>query len=99
MDLAIKLIDTGIVTHDDTNCFWTDSYYATPQEMEGIMHTYDFQIADHLATDGLSSFLSERIDAMSDEEYEVWCKYHYMVCREKSILGSSNHGLIIGQKI
>jgi len=35
------------------------------------MHKYDFQILDHLATDGLSPLLRERVDAMSDDEYEV----------------------------
>jgi len=98
MDLALKLVNTGTITHDDPNCFWTDSYYATPEEMENLLAKYDLKILDHLATDGLSPFLKEKVDSMNDDEFETWCNYHYLVCREKSILGASNHGLIIGRK-
>lgn len=30
--------------------------------------------------------------------YEVWLKYHMRTCRERSILGMSNHGLVIVRK-
>lgn len=98
MDLANTLIKTGTIRHDDPNCFWTDSYYSTPEEMESLLSYFNFQIIDHLATDGLSPFLKDKVDNMNGEEYKTWCDYHYMVCRQKSILGASNHGLIIGKK-
>lgn len=98
-ELARKLVETGTITHDDPNCFWTDSYYAIPEELEYEFEKKNLVIIDHLATDGLSpSFLRDKIDSMGEDEYKVWCDYHYSVCREKSILGASNHGLIVGRK-
>lgn len=99
MELGRQLVKTGIIRDEDTFCFWTDSYYATTEEMEKIFKDFSIDIIDHLATDGISPMLRDKIDKMSEEEFEVWCDYHYMVCREKSILGASNHGLIIGRKI
>ncbi|WP_312370675.1 hypothetical protein [Lachnoclostridium sp.] len=32
------------------------------------------------------------------DEFEVWCDYQYRICREKSILGASNHVIIAGIK-
>lgn len=96
--LAETLIETGVINHDDPNCFWTDSYYSIPEEMEEDLKKFNLGIVDHLATDGFSPFLKEKIDCMSDEEFKIWCNYHYTVCRQKSILGASNHGLIIGRK-
>lgn len=97
-DLAKNLIETGIINHDDPNCFWTDSYYSTPEELEINMLSYNLEIVDHLSTDGLSPFLKDVIDNLDDNQFKVWCDYQYSVCREKSILGSSNHGLIIARK-
>jgi len=98
-DLAEKLTMTGTITHDDPNCFWTDSYYAIPEEIENEFKEKHLKVIDHLAQDGLSpSFLRDRIDNTSKEEFKIWCEYHYSVCRQKSILGSSNHGIIFGQK-
>lgn len=97
-DLAKTLVETGTIKYDDPNCFWTDSYYAIPEEMEHIFSNMNLKIIDHLATDGLSPFLRDKVDKMNESEFGIWCDYHYMVCRESSILGASNHGLIIGRK-
>ena len=53
-DLSKKLIETGIIEHDDPNCFWTDSYYAIPEDLEEELKENRLTIVDHLATDGLS---------------------------------------------
>lgn len=97
-NLATKLRDTGTIHSDDPDCFWTDCFFAAPEEMEAYMIKNELQILDHLASDGLAPFISEKVDAMTETEYNIWCDYHYSVCREKSLLGSSNHGLLIGRK-
>ncbi len=98
-EFADQLLDHGIITHDDPNCFWTDSYYTSPEEIEGCLALNGMQIIDHIAVDGLTPlFLRTQVDEMNDEEFTIWCNYHYSICREKSILGASNHGLIIGRK-
>jgi len=28
-------------------------------------------------------------------EFRIWCEHYYNICREPSILGASNHGLLI----
>ncbi|KEQ16903.1 hypothetical protein [Endozoicomonas numazuensis] len=30
--------------------------------------------------------------------YQHWLEHHFSVCREPSLLGSSNHGLVIAKK-
>ncbi|MEY8267691.1 hypothetical protein AALA79_15130 [Lachnospiraceae bacterium 64-25] len=36
--------------------------------------------------------------AADGRKFEIWCNCHYSVCREQSILGASNHVIIIGEK-
>ena len=96
--LAKQLVETGVLRHDDEMCFWTDTYYATKEEMEQIYCNHNLIITDHFAQDGLAPLLAGKIDTWNEQQFKIWCDYHYSICREKSILGSSNHVIIIGKK-
>ena len=48
--------------------------------------------------DGIAPLLSRKVDSWNEAQFRIWCDYHYTICREQSILGSSNHVVIIGQK-
>lgn len=96
--LAKQLIETGILKHDDEKCFWTDTYYSSKEEMETIYGKHGLKIIDHFAQDGLAPLLSHKVDNWNESQFKTWCDYHYSICREQSILGSSNHVIIIGRK-
>lgn len=96
--LAKQILETGVLRHDDEKCFWTDTYYATKQEMEQMYAKHGVKIIDHFAQDGTAPMLASKVDRWSEEEFKIWCDYHYQVCREESILGASNHVIIVGRK-
>lgn len=96
--LAKQLIETGVLKHDDEKCFWTDTYYASKEEMEQIYEKHGLRIVDHFAQDGSAPLLAVKVDSWSEEQFRIWCDYHYRVCRESSLLGASNHVVIIGRK-
>ena len=56
------------------------------------------KIVDHFAQDGLAPLLSQKVDKWDEKQFKTWCDYHYSVCREQSVLGASNHVIIIGRK-
>lgn len=96
--LAKQLIETGVLKHDDEKCFWTDTHYSSKEEMELIYGKNGLEIIDHFAQDGLTPLLSDKVDNWDESQFTIWCDYHYSICREPSILGSSNHVIIIGRK-
>lgn len=96
--LANQLITTGQLRHDDEKCFWTDTYYASSKEMEQIYHDHGLTVMDHFAQDGATPHFSMKVDHWNEEQFKIWCDYHYSICREKSLLGASNHVVIIGKK-
>ena len=96
--LAQQLMETGVLRHDDEKCFWTDTYYSTKQEMEQLYHQYHLEIIDHFAQDGLTPSFANKVDSWNDEEFKIWCDYHHSVCRVESLLGASNHVIIVGKK-
>lgn len=97
-NLANQIIQTGELHHDDKKCFWTDTYYSTAEEMEQMYSSHQIAVIDHFAQDGAAPQFSEKVDSWNEEQFKVWCDYHYSVCRERSLLGSSNHAVIIGRK-
>lgn len=96
--LAEQIIQTGVLRHDDEKCFWTDTYYSTKLEMERIYKAHGIEIIDHFAQDGLTPLFSGKVDSWNEEQFKTWSDYHYSVCREESILGASNHVIIVGRK-
>lgn len=98
IDLANQIIKTGVIKHDDEKCFWTDTYYSSKQEIEKDYQNIGLNIVDHFAQDGITPMLREKVDTFNAEQFKVWCDYHYSVCHEESVLGASNHTVIIGRK-
>ena len=96
--LAKQLIEIGISKHSDKKSFWTDSYYSSKEEMEQLYARRNLKIIDYFGQDGMAPLLSNQVDQWNESEFDVWCQYHYDVCREPSILGASNHVIIIGKK-
>ncbi len=96
--LAKQLIQTGVLRYDDKNCFWTDTYYSSKQEMQELYQANGLKIVEHFAQDGIAPLLADKVDAWNEEQFRIWCDYHYSVCREESVLGASNHVIIVGRK-
>ena len=96
--LAKQIMETGVLKHDDEKCFWTDTYYATKQEMEQMYLENGIEIIDHFAQDGATPHFASKVDSWNEEQFKIWCDYHYSVCREESVLGASNHVIIVGRK-
>lgn len=82
----------------DDFCFFTDSYYHTPEEIEAIMNLVGIKKLEHIASDGVSHDYAEMVNSMGEEEFKVWLIYHLHICEQRSMLGISQHGLFIGQK-
>ncbi|TCL57327.1 methyltransferase family protein [Kineothrix alysoides] len=96
--LAKQLIQTGELHHNDDKCFWTDTYYSTADEMEKLYEDSGLIIVDHFAQDGLTPQFASKADAWTQDQFNIWCEYHYSICREKSVLGASNHVIVAGKK-
>mgnify|MGYP001052683885 CR=1 FL=1 len=98
-ELLNQIKDTGILKHDDPDCFWTDAYYSSYEEMQKLFRSYNMDIVEHFAQDGLAPLFGEKIDKWSKEQFDIWLKYYLSICSQKSIIDMSNHVIIIGKKM
>lgn len=53
-------------------------------------------ITHEVASDGVSELLADRINAMDEESYRQYLKYHFYCCEKPEMLGHSNHFLFVG---
>lgn len=51
-----------------------------------------------VAADGASELMAERINGMSDKDYEQYLRYHFYICEKPEFLGMTNHLLFVGEK-
>ncbi|WP_243633200.1 class I SAM-dependent methyltransferase [Paenibacillus xerothermodurans] len=93
-----KVLTDGVIFAGDQDCFWTDAYFTSPDEIERLLGAYGVTPVDHVGTDGISHTIQEYVDKLSAEEFDAWLSYHFQTCRERTILGISTHGLYICQK-
>ncbi len=93
-----KILVDGHLREEDGYDFWTDSSFFTPEEIEELMNRYNIEKLENVATDGLGRLLPEKVNSLSQDEFSAFLEYHLETCREKSLLGYSNHALFVGRK-
>ncbi len=57
------------------------------------------EILYHVATDGMKFVIGDVVNELTEEKFKRWMGFHLRTCEDKSILGSSEHGLIIARKV
>lgn len=90
MDLLYSEFDSR--NHEDI------FYRATADEVHEMCRTLGLEWLHNIGVDHFAFLSSERIDAMSDTEYERLLEHQMKATQEPNITGVSLHGLWIGRK-
>lgn len=69
-----------------------------PKEMDDLIVKYQLEKVDHVTTDGISSLIIERINSLSEKEFEIWIKYLRATAGREDQLGYGEHLLYIARK-
>ena len=67
-------------------------------EFKDIMNKFNVTLLHNVATDGFTRHVREKIDTLSNEEFNVWMRYHLSTCEREDLQGYSNHMLYICKK-
>ena len=65
--------------------------FMTVRQMRQLMKNNGLQKVAHFAADGLSELMEDKINAMSDEQFQEWLNFHFYTCEKPECLGFSNH--------
>ncbi|PKH06897.1 class I SAM-dependent methyltransferase [Moritella sp. Urea-trap-13] len=97
-EILSTLLESGLVPSQFADSFFNVGYFATPAEMESLVSEHGFTKLRHVATDGFNRYISSGVNHFTPEQYKTWLNYHLKICDEPSLLGSSNHGLLLAKK-
>lgn len=72
--------------------------FHTVDECRAMLRSGGVQVLHEVASDGISELLEDKINAMDDENYAQYLRYHFYICEKPEFLGMSNHLLFVGKK-
>ena len=67
-------------------------------EFKDIMSKYDTTLLHNIAVDGITNLIEDKINNLSEEEFNVWVKYQLSTCEREDLQGYSCHMLYICRK-
>jgi len=71
-------------------------FYIT--EFKQLMSKYPVTLLHNIATDGIARTIADKINNLSEAEYQVWIKYQLSVCERVDLQGYSCHMLYLCRK-
>lgn len=72
--------------------------FHTPNACRDLLKDSGLAILREVASDGVSELLAEKINAMDEEGYAQYLRYHKYICEKPEMLGMSNHLLYVCEK-
>ncbi|MDT8719284.1 class I SAM-dependent methyltransferase [Clostridium sp. 19966] len=93
-----KILTLGVDKCGSDDCFFPIAFFTAPEEIQAFISKFPLEIIDHAAIDGTTALLRSHINELNEAQYATWINYCLKTCRDKNILGLSNHGMIICRK-
>lgn len=84
----------------DKKTFQLDDFpfvFHTVERCRELLKKSKVDICHAVASDGVSELISEMINAMDEQAFDQYLKYHFYLCEKAECIGMSNHLLFVGR--
>lgn len=68
------------------------------EDIDELMTHFNVTRLHYVGTDMATHYMREVVDAMDDELYEMYLKYHFVICERADMIGASHHFLDVFRK-
>lgn len=68
------------------------------EEIDALMKGLPVERLHFVGTDMATGYMRDTVDAMDDELYDLYLRYHFATCERPDLVGASNHYLDIFKK-
>lgn len=68
------------------------------EDIDELMSIFPAERLHYVAADGCSLLMRDGIDAMDDETFGLYLKYHFATCERGDLLGITSHAVDIFRK-
>ena len=69
------------------------------EDINDLMTNFKTERLHFVGTDMATNYMRETVDAMEDEFFRLYLKYHFAICERKDMVGVSHHFLDIFRKL
>jgi len=96
-----EIIDKGLI---NTKTFKTISnpedvfQLYRKEDIDALIAGFHVNRLHYVATDLMTNYMRDVIDAMDDELFAMYLKYHFAVCERSDMVGTTHHSLDIVRK-
>ncbi|MDD4124743.1 MAG: class I SAM-dependent methyltransferase [Eubacteriales bacterium] len=67
-------------------------------DIDALMLHFNVTRLNYIGTDMVTNFMRETVDAMDDETFALFMKYHFSICEREDLIGATHHSLDIFRK-
>ncbi len=85
-------------TFDTFSNPWGLFEFCRKEDIDKLRSNFNVSQLHFAATDGYTDYMRETVDAMDDETYDLYLKYHFATCERQDIIGLSNHTIDVFRK-
>ena len=68
------------------------------EDIDRLMSVFPVTRLHYVAADGCALFMREAVDAMDQDEFAWYLKYHFATCEREDLLGVTSHAVDIFRK-
>ena len=68
------------------------------ENVDELMSIFPVTRLHYIASDGCALFMREAVDAMEQDKFELYLKYHFATCEREDLLGITSHAVDIFRK-
>lgn len=73
--------------------------HITKGDVDRLMESFPVERLHYVATDGLLSFLMERLEELDDDTFRAAFRYHLSICEREDLVGATAHSLDVFKKL
>ncbi len=68
------------------------------EEIDALMESFDVTRLHFVGTDLATNYIRDAVDAMDEDTFQLYLKYHFTICERADLVGASHHFLDIFRK-
>lgn len=69
------------------------------EDIDRLMEGFPAKRLHYLGTDMATNFMREHVDAMDDELFDLYLRYHFSICERQDMVGATHHILDVFRKL
>lgn len=69
------------------------------EEIDDLMKDFSTERLHYIGTDMATNYMRETVDAMDEEMFDLYLRYHFSICERADCVGTSHHILDVHRKL